>query len=138
MADARAVPTQPDPRKRGHVKVDTLQGSSFFHASHRIRIHHLLALLVTKTLVASAAWLTRQWLLVPQMDVTLFHERYAESNDTEMSLEKVRDIIHEPASVWAVAVMTTAVAAIFMLLALRVWRWDVVWSNHVVRHLIVL
>ncbi|AYO41332.1 Zinc transporter 5 [Malassezia restricta CBS 7877] len=138
MADARAVPTQPDPRKRGHVKVDTLQGSSFFHASHRIRIHHLLALLVTKTLVASAAWLTRQWLLVPQMDVTLFHERYAESNDTEMSLEKVRDIIHEPASVWAVAVMTTAVAAIFMLLALRVWRWDVVWSNHVVRHLLVL
>lgn len=138
MADAQAVPAQPDPRKRGHVKVDTLQGSSFLHVSHRIRIHHLLALLVTKTLVASAAWLTRQWLLMPQMDVAMFHERYAGSNDTEISLEKVRDIIHEPASVWAVAVITTSVAAIFMLVTLRVWRWDVVWSNHIVRHLLVL
>lgn len=138
MADARAVLAQPDPRKRGHVKVDTLQGSSFLHVSHRIRIHHLLALLVTKTLVASAAWLTRQWLLMPQLDATMFHERYAGSNDTEMSLEKVRDIIHDPASVWAVAVMTTSVAAIFMLMTLRVWRWDVVWTSHIVRHVLAL
>lgn len=138
MADAHGMPAQPDPRRRGHVKADTVQGTSFLQVSHRIRIHHLLALLVTKTMVVSAAWLTRQWLLVPQVDGSMLQAKFGEIVDANVSLDNMREMVHEPASVWAVSTISLSIAAVFTMLILRVWRWEVQWSSHTMRHLFML
>ena len=107
MAGAKAaMPAQPDPRQRGKVKLDALRSSSL-NVSHKIRIHHLLALLVTKTMVASAAWLTRQWLLVPQVDTDFLQLQQDGILSSDAGSMVAQDsLVHEPASLWAVATVS--------------------------------
>ena len=132
------MPAQPDPRQRGKVKLDALRSSSL-NVSHKIRIHHLLALLVTKTMVASAAWLTRQWLLVPQVDTDFFQLQQDGILASDAGRMVAQDnLVHEPASLWAVATVSMSMAAFFLLTTLRVWRWDIELTSHSVRHLLVL
>ncbi|WFD27530.1 Putative zinc transporter msc2 [Malassezia nana] len=135
MVEVSALPTQPDPRLRGHFKWNEVAGSSM-NASQRIRIHHLLALLLTKTLVASAAWLTRQWLLVPQVDAEEFVSQISGMEDDGAPL--YNSVVHAPASVWAVATMSTSFAALLLMVSLRVWRWHIEWTDHTIRHIFML
>lgn len=140
MVGGPALAAQPDPRRRGHVKADSIQGGAL-SVSRRIRIHHLLALLLTKTLLASAAWLARQWLLVSQIDIdacaNVLREIPNEKFDV-FALAQRADIVHAPASLWAVATVTMCTASFLLLLAFRVWRWQVMWTDHTVRHLFML
>lgn len=135
MVEVSAMPAQPDPRLRGHIKWNQVTGTSV-QVSHRIRIHHLLALLLTKTLVASAAWLTRQWLLVPQVDAEeyMLQMQGMVGRDAPMG----DNIVHAPASVWAVAAMATSFAALLLMTSLRVWRWHIEWTDHMLRHIFML
>mgnify|MGYP001759594042 FL=1 len=135
MVEVNAMPAQPDPRLRGHVKWDQVAGTSV-QVSHRIRIHHLLALLLTKTLVASAAWLTRQWLLVPQVDAEEFASQMRDMVGQDAPVDD--NIVHAPASVWAVATMATSFAALLLMASLRVWRWHIGWTDHTLRHVFML
>ncbi|PKI84680.1 Putative zinc transporter msc2 [Malassezia vespertilionis] len=136
-------PMQADPRQRGQFKVDALHGMQS-QVSSRIRIHHLLGLLLTKTLVASAAWLARQWLLVPQFDLETFQiqvrDMLGENNISPENIQAAAAAmpVHAPASVWAVAVLSMSLAALVFLLAFRAWRWQAVWTEKSVWHLGVL
>ena len=143
VGSARTLPVQPDPRQRGQVKLEALRGSSM-DVSSRIQVHHLLGLLLTKTLVASSAWLTRQWLLVPQFDLETFQLQMHEmlggnslaSKDATQAASKLA--VHSPASVWAVATMATSLASIILMVTFRVWRWKMKWNEKTVQHLAVL
>lgn len=134
MAGVSGMPAKLDPRLRGQVKLDALRGIHL-NVSNRIRIHHLLALLLTKTLVASAAWLARQWLLMPQIDVDQFQAQMLGRE----SIEGVDpSVVHSPASIWAVATVAMSLAALLLMFVFRVWRWQVGWSEHTIRHLSLL
>lgn len=140
MVSSAALPTQPDPRRRGNIEINKVHGASL-HVSHRIRIHHLLALLLTKTLIASAAWLARQWLLIPQVDLDAFRIQIRDMVGDNMDwseIAKKEQVVHAPASIWAVATITTCLASLILLLAFRVWRWQVSWTDHTIRHLLML
>lgn len=143
VGSAHTMPVQPDPRQRGQVKLEALRGSSM-DVSSRIQIYHLLGLLLTKTLVASSAWLTRQWLLVPQFDLETFQLQMHDmlggnslaSKDATQAASKLA--VHSPASVWAVATMATSLASIILMLTFRVWRWKMKWNEKTAQHLAVL
>lgn len=140
---AQAISVQPDPRQRGQVKLDALRGSKT-NVSSRIEIHHLLALLLTKTLVASSAWLTRQWLLVPQFDLETFQLQmrdilgHDELSSKEATSAATRLAVHTPASVWAVATLATSLASILLMLLFRVWRWKINFTSKTLRNISLL
>lgn len=140
---AQAIPMQPDPRQRGQVKLDALRGGTM-NVSSRIQIHHLLALLLTKTLVASSAWLTRQWLFVPQFDLETFQLQMrdmlgADSLASQGAAAAATKLaVHTPASVWAVATMATSLASLILMGVFRAWRWKISWGEDTARHLALL
>ncbi|WFD31457.1 Putative zinc transporter msc2 [Malassezia sp. CBS 17886] len=134
---ATGVPGQHvDPRQRGNVKIAALQGGHG-PVSSRIRIHHLLALLLTKTLVASAAWLARQWLLIPQVDAYALETYMQGMLGTDTQAEPMVQMA-PPASPWAVATMAVSLAAVMLLVVFRVWRWRIAWTEPAIRALAVL
>lgn len=139
MASSERVgPFEADPRRRGKFKLASLGGPASI-AKH-IPINQLLGLLLTKTLVASAAWLTRQWLFVPHLDAdiapdaSILNKEQAAAGTSGAPGAKP----HVQSSVWAVACVTLSIAAVFQFLALRVWRWQVELSETCIRRLVGL
>ncbi|WFC98348.1 Putative zinc transporter msc2 [Malassezia yamatoensis] len=143
MGQAKAMNTEWDPRQRGQVKVDALRGA-IPNPSSRIQVYHLLGLLLTKTLVASSAWLTRQWLLVPQFDLETFqlqmHDMLGSDSliSSQATKAATRLAVHSPASVWAVATMASSLAAVILILVFRIWNWKIVLNAQILRDLAVL
>ena len=119
-----------DPRRRGKVHVNALRVGDNAGVSSRMPIHMLLGLLFTKTLVASAAWLTRQWLFMPHVDAA-DHQTPAVLGHTE-GQQPPKSMDHTGTSTWAVASFSMAIAAIVLLAGLRVWRWTIPWSQQVI------
>lgn len=108
----------PDPRQRGKV---TFHSPSARPSSSRIPIDLLLALLLTKTTLVSAALLARHWLLVP-------HSEQVHAPSTSIS-RIVQPLLAKPsgdhghASAWAVATIAFVLSAVGQGLWFRVWTW---------------
>ena len=129
-----SAPDAADPRRRGKVNIDALRiAAPAPGVSSRMPVHMALALLFTKTLVASAAWLARQWLFMPHIDALDHAPRdMLALHDTQPAHEPPT---HPQTSTWAVASFTIATAAIILLTGLRVWRWHIEWSTTVLARL---
>lgn len=131
-----SAPDAADPRRRGKVNVAALRTAAAPAppgVSSRMPVHMALALLFTKTLVASAAWLARQWLFMPHLDALDHAPRdMLALHDAQPAHEPPK---HPQTSTWAVASFSIATAAIVLLAGLRVWRWHIEWSATVLTRL---
>lgn len=108
----------PDPRQRGKITFNAPKTSNAL--SSRIPTDLLLALILTKTTIASSALLARHWLLVPHSEgVHTPHSAFG--GGSQPLLSDSGD--HGQASAWAVATLAFLLASLGQGLWFRVWQW---------------
>ncbi|CAO1626533.1 unnamed protein product [Sympodiomycopsis kandeliae] len=126
----------PDPRQRGKV---TFHAPSSNPSSTRIPIDLILALLLNKTTIASAALLARHWLLVPHSEevhtapatsaTTASDNAFSSTLRSSTFHRKAQPLLlnragdHGDTSPWAVATTAFVIAAVGQALWFKVWQW---------------
>ncbi|KAK0548843.1 putative zinc transporter msc2 [Tilletia horrida] len=106
-----------DPRTRGTVKLDHIYTSAPL-GRNRIPVDLLLGLLLTKTVLASAALLARHWLLTDHSEAAHGLVSNTFSDEQEPASHKV--------SAWAITTVALFLAALAQALWFRIWEWAAV------------
>ncbi|KAE8231241.1 hypothetical protein CF326_g3747 [Tilletia indica] len=108
-----------DPRTRGTFKLDNIYESANALGRNRIPVDLLLGLLLTKTVLASAALLARHWLLTNHSEAA--HGVVGDSTTTGSS-----DDLSHGVSSWAITTVALCIGAVVQAGWFRIWEWAAV------------
>ncbi|KAL9933315.1 hypothetical protein V8E36_008033 [Tilletia maclaganii] len=105
-----------DPRTSGRVKLDGIYAGANALGRNRIPVDLLLGLLLTKTILASAALLARHWLLT----------NHSESIHGLASGFSSDSLHNSAVSAWAISTLALFIGAVVQALWFRIWEWAAV------------
>ncbi|CAD6899394.1 unnamed protein product [Tilletia controversa] len=105
-----------DPRTRGTFKLDSIYEGAHALGRNRIPVDLLLGLLLTKTVLASAALLARHWLLTNHSEAA-----HGVNTSSDGGL-----LLSHGVSAWAITTLALSIGAVVQAVWFRIWEWAAV------------